>query len=231
MFGRIGTAVLNTFVMTLGEIEFVDNFVEPNLGLFEVDIYILLVIFLFLMPLVLMNLMIGIAVGDIEKIQRNAYLKRIALQVDLLYNFENTMPKWLQGKAYVRRIICKPNQESKYCWDKIKRLSLGSKQNVQFIHREQKDRVMSRIEQMEKDYQSQQNRLRQVQEAQQKQLVLLNQISRRLKIHNLGPTFDAASVMMNADQVSVYDNMAFQAAMQTPPSPLTSRANSIRKDH
>ena len=51
--------MLNIFVMTLGEIEFGDNFVTEPLGAFETDVYVLLFIFLFLMPIVLMNLMVG----------------------------------------------------------------------------------------------------------------------------------------------------------------------------
>ena len=58
MFHSLGNAVLNIFVMTLGEIEFADNFVNAELGNFKADVYILLVIFLFLMPIVLMNLMV-----------------------------------------------------------------------------------------------------------------------------------------------------------------------------
>ena len=50
--------MLNIFVMTLGEIEFGDNFVAESLGAFETDVYVLLFIFLFLMPIVLMNLMV-----------------------------------------------------------------------------------------------------------------------------------------------------------------------------
>lgn len=86
-YSNIWTAVLNIVIMTLGEIEYVDNFLPyEDLEPFGVDVNILLLVFLFLMPIVLMNLMIGIAVGDIEKVQHNAYLKRIALQV---FYFQN----------------------------------------------------------------------------------------------------------------------------------------------
>jgi transient receptor potential cation channel subfamily A protein 1 len=37
-----------------------------------------------LMPILLMNLLIGLAVGDIESVKRNAQLKRLAMQVNLL---------------------------------------------------------------------------------------------------------------------------------------------------
>jgi len=49
---------LNIIVMTLGEIEFNDVFLENNLDPFHVDVRIILFIFLFLMPIVLMNLLV-----------------------------------------------------------------------------------------------------------------------------------------------------------------------------
>ena len=38
-----------------------------------------------LMPILLMNLLIGLAVGDIESVKRNAQLKRLAMQVSSLF--------------------------------------------------------------------------------------------------------------------------------------------------
>lgn len=37
-----------------------------------------------LMPILLMNLLIGLAVGDIESVRRNAQLKRLAMQVSFV---------------------------------------------------------------------------------------------------------------------------------------------------
>lgn len=37
-----------------------------------------------LMPILLMNLLIGLAVGDIESVKRNAQLKRLAMQVKII---------------------------------------------------------------------------------------------------------------------------------------------------
>ena len=59
IFGTIGTSLVNIFVMTLGEIEFQDVFVDAELGPFTADAYLLLAVFLFLMPIVLMNLMVS----------------------------------------------------------------------------------------------------------------------------------------------------------------------------
>ncbi|WAQ95707.1 TRPA1-like protein [Mya arenaria] len=72
---------LTVLSMTLGEIGFVETFVESNNSPFTVDSYIILILFVIVMPIALMNLLIGIAVGDIDKIQKQAYIKRIGLQL------------------------------------------------------------------------------------------------------------------------------------------------------
>lgn len=50
-----------------------------------------------LMPILLMNLLIGLAVGDIESVRRNAQLKRLAMQVVLHTKLEQKLPAvWLE---------------------------------------------------------------------------------------------------------------------------------------
>ena len=43
--------------------------------------FAILAVFMVFMPILLMNLLIGLAVGDIESVRRNAQLKRLAMQV------------------------------------------------------------------------------------------------------------------------------------------------------
>jgi transient receptor potential cation channel subfamily A member 1 len=103
-FTSIPMSLMRTFTMMLGEINFVSTFVQPLhlnylpfpyasftilceyihekrklsfLRLFHIS----LVLFMILMPILLMNLLIGLAVGDIESVRRNAQLKRLAMQV------------------------------------------------------------------------------------------------------------------------------------------------------
>lgn len=79
--------------MMLGEIDFLNTYVlpyykgdtEPCKSLpFPIPAFVILGIFMVLMPILLMNLLIGLAVGDIESVRRNAQLKRLAMQVSLL---------------------------------------------------------------------------------------------------------------------------------------------------
>lgn len=80
--------------MMLGEIDFLGTYVQPFNREDEGDFpggkrtlpyplptFFILAIFMVLMPILLMNLLIGLAVGDIESVRRNAQLKRLAMQV------------------------------------------------------------------------------------------------------------------------------------------------------
>lgn len=85
-FHTIPISLLRTFSMMLGEIDFLNTYVT-NSGTYiryPIPAYIILILFMVLMPILLMNLLIGLAVGDIESVRRNAQLKRLAMQV----NFE-----------------------------------------------------------------------------------------------------------------------------------------------
>lgn len=73
--------------MMLGEIDFLGTYVRPyqfeeeTMLPYPVPTFLLLGVFMVLMPILLMNLLIGLAVGDIESVRRNAQLKRLAMQV------------------------------------------------------------------------------------------------------------------------------------------------------
>ena len=86
-------SLMRTFAMMLGEIDFLGTYVQPYyLDIndprrlpYPMSVFIILGIFMVLMPILLMNLLIGLAVGDIESVRRNAQLKRLAMQVSLYY--------------------------------------------------------------------------------------------------------------------------------------------------
>ena len=62
------------------------------------------------MPILLMNLLIGLAVGDIESVRRNAQLKRLAMQVVLHTELERKLPQvWLE-KIDKQELIEYPNE-------------------------------------------------------------------------------------------------------------------------
>ncbi|KAF2368432.1 hypothetical protein FHG87_000822 [Trinorchestia longiramus] len=82
-----------------------------------------------LMPILLMNLLIGLAVGDIESVKKNAQLKRVAMQknqvnklargmfwayeqVHLHTGLENKLPAVLICKVNKQEVVVFPNDNS-----------------------------------------------------------------------------------------------------------------------
>jgi len=88
-------SLLRTFSMMLGDIDFLSTYVQSyyreNVKTtlpYPIPAFLILGLFMVLMPILLMNLLIGLAVGDIESVRRNAQLKRLAMQVRMIRDFE-----------------------------------------------------------------------------------------------------------------------------------------------
>ncbi|XP_065720478.1 transient receptor potential cation channel subfamily A member 1 isoform X3 [Drosophila suzukii] len=99
-FSNIPMSLLRTFSMMLGELDFVGTYVNTYYRdqlKVPMTSFLILSVFMILMPILLMNLLIGLAVGDIESVRRNAQLKRLAMQVVLHTELERKLPHvWLQ---------------------------------------------------------------------------------------------------------------------------------------
>ncbi|KAF2879381.1 hypothetical protein ILUMI_26794, partial [Ignelater luminosus] len=116
-FSTIPMSLMRTFSMMLGEIDFLGTFVEPyylrkddgRTLPFPFPAFFILLVFMVLMPILLMNLLIGLAVGDIESVRRNAQLKRLAMQVVLHTELERKLPKFLLEKIDKNELIEYPN--------------------------------------------------------------------------------------------------------------------------
>ncbi|XP_046573761.1 transient receptor potential cation channel subfamily A member 1 homolog isoform X1 [Haliotis rubra] len=119
-FRDVGSSLMKTFVMIIGEYDFNDIF---NAGVqstaSEDELYypaatsILFVCFVVLSSIVLMNLLVGLAVDDIKGILRQAALKRMAMQVELTLDVEKILPDVIRQKFFISTKIIKPNLESK----------------------------------------------------------------------------------------------------------------------
>lgn len=112
-FSTIPMSLLRTFSMMLGEMDFVGTYVQPfylNQLPYPFPAFCILCLFMILMPILLMNLLIGLAVGDIESVRRNAQLKRLAMQVVLHTELERKLPQvWLE-KVDKTELIEYPNE-------------------------------------------------------------------------------------------------------------------------
>ncbi|XP_075776642.1 transient receptor potential cation channel subfamily A member 1 [Pelodiscus sinensis] len=110
-------SVMQTFAMMLGDINYHEAFLDPLLSNnlpYPFLSYAVLIIFTLLIPILLMNLLIGLAVGDIAEVQKYAALKRIAMQVNLHTNLEKKLPYWFLSRVDQESITVYPNRP-RYC--------------------------------------------------------------------------------------------------------------------
>ena len=73
--------ILKTITMMLGELAYDHIYMENDEQHFSTINLIILLLFAIIMPILLMNLLVGLAIGDLIQIQQNARLKRLAMQV------------------------------------------------------------------------------------------------------------------------------------------------------
>lgn len=108
-FDQFGTSLMTMFVMTLGELNYSDNFLDKELS-FSTLANVLFIVLVLGMPIIMMNMLVGLAVGDIDKIQQNALMDRYVLQVRLLVEIENSLPKFILKRVQVYSHTEFPNQ-------------------------------------------------------------------------------------------------------------------------
>ncbi|OQV14799.1 putative Transient receptor potential cation channel subfamily A member 1 [Hypsibius exemplaris] len=66
--------------------------------------------FIITVSILLMNLLIGLAVGDIGNVQREATLRRIGMQVDLHTGLERRLPEWILKRVAFQEDKYYPNR-------------------------------------------------------------------------------------------------------------------------
>uniref|UniRef100_A0A8C5B740 Ion transport domain-containing protein n=1 Tax=Gadus morhua TaxID=8049 RepID=A0A8C5B740_GADMO len=119
-FATVPLSVIQIFVMMIGELNYETNFLKPNLDNklpFTFLTYVLFIEFALLMPILLVNLLIGLAVGDIAEVQKNASLKRMAMQIELHTVLEDKLPYWFMKRVDKPFILNYPNRKcSKYIY-------------------------------------------------------------------------------------------------------------------
>ncbi|KAG1953890.1 transient receptor potential cation channel subfamily A [Pimephales promelas] len=186
-FNSIGLALAQTFVMTVGELNYQSTFLntyEEGHMAFPGVTYSVFVLFVLLMPILLMNLMIGLAVGDIAEVQRNAELKRIAMQIDLHTVLEEKLPYWFLERVDKSSITVYPN--------KCKKLLIQV-----FIDGEVQNTVRTRLNlcsrqggHLERELHKQKNRLKAVSCMLEKQHDLLKLIIQKMEITSEADEYD-----------------------------------------
>ncbi|KII73566.1 hypothetical protein RF11_12540 [Thelohanellus kitauei] len=92
-------AFIKKFVPTLGETEF-DTFYNTQGETLLPVAYFLFLLFLFANSVVFMNLLVGLAVDDIQGVQSKAFLKRVALRtIGITQSFSRKLFSQMKLKA------------------------------------------------------------------------------------------------------------------------------------
>ncbi|RUS85388.1 hypothetical protein EGW08_006831, partial [Elysia chlorotica] len=112
-------SIISTLAMTLGEMQFRDNFIKGNNSPFTYDLYVLFIVCCIFLNLALMNLMIGAAVGDISKVEKRAYITRLRTQVNFLLESEAAVLSGIRGWFHVEKLVIRPNKKPKTFWQAI----------------------------------------------------------------------------------------------------------------
>ncbi|XP_038056878.1 transient receptor potential cation channel subfamily A member 1-like isoform X2 [Patiria miniata] len=137
-FQSIPIAIFRVYTMMMAEIDFINSFVAPStddeigtMPFMHLSFSFLALLILFL-PIILMNLLIGLAVGDIAKVQQDAKLQRLAMQVEMYTEMEQKIPAKILEWVDMDYVIIFPNKKScqreRYgnkLWRKIKKSMYG----------------------------------------------------------------------------------------------------------
>ncbi|KAL7851688.1 hypothetical protein AOLI_G00220440 [Acnodon oligacanthus] len=195
-FGRMFLSLMQTFVMMVGEINYQDNFLKPYMVSklpFPMLTYGIFVFFVLLVPILLMNLLIGLAVGDIAEVQTNACLKQIGMQIELHTNLEERLPHWFMKRVDQVSVKEFPNKCYKgkrwlFCGHKVRkattRLSPTPHQSTP----------------MERELAKQKYRLKEISEFMEKQHNLLKLIVQKMEISSEAEDNDGPPVFQEFKQ-------------------------------
>lgn len=85
--------MLKTVVMMIGELEFEDVFYagSEEMMVYPITTYLMFFAFVILMTIILMNLLVGLAVSDIQGLQESAGLNRLSRQAELVARLEGLL--------------------------------------------------------------------------------------------------------------------------------------------
>ena len=95
----------------LGEIDYTLPILQDKEGNLEYEklTFVFIIVVAILMSIVIMNLLIGLAVGDIDQIQRNAIAEKRTIEVGIFTRLDYSMPKRLLQKYDRNSYISFPN--------------------------------------------------------------------------------------------------------------------------
>ncbi|RMX40138.1 hypothetical protein pdam_00002233 [Pocillopora damicornis] len=178
LFGSLPKSLMKTFIMTLGELNFEATYINKDVDVPFLNFGIF-ILFALVMPIILMNMLIGLAVGDIDNIQKNAVMDRYRVQVALLLELEESLPKWLLRRLTVKEHAEYPNH-LKTIWTKMWMLfcDLGRVQGNEY---DQGNHVSVTLSQLKDKVDEQEIRSKEMERILHEHLQVLNEMNRRLR--------------------------------------------------
>lgn len=188
-FNDVPLSVMQTFVMMAGELNYQNNFLDAYLKNelpFGFLTYFILVSFVLLMPILLMNLMIGLAVGDIAEVQRNAVLKRMAMQIELHTALEDKLPYWFMKRVDKPSVIIYPNRKCSKSY--LIQFFWGDDGTTEVWNRQQT--ISNRTCPVQNELQKQKCRMKEMSDMMEKQHHLLKLIIQKMEITSEADEYD-----------------------------------------
>lgn len=115
-FSTVGYSFFTNFGYMLGEIDYTLPILEDKDGNLEYETlsFLFIIAVAILMSIVIMNLLIGLAVGDIDKIQRNAIAEKRRVEVSIFTRLDYSMPKRLLQKYDRHSYTSFPNSKRSF---------------------------------------------------------------------------------------------------------------------
>uniref|UniRef100_A0A3B5B373 Transient receptor potential cation channel subfamily A member 1-like n=1 Tax=Stegastes partitus TaxID=144197 RepID=A0A3B5B373_9TELE len=188
-FESVPLSVMQTFVMMVGELNYQNNFLDAYLNHelpFGPLTYFFFVGFVLLMPILLVNLMIGLAVGDIAEVQRNAALKRIAMQIDLHTALEDKLPYWFMKRVDKPSVTTYPNRKCSRRFLKV--IFFGEEETNEVWNRLQSKSKSCTV--IETELRKQKQRMKEMSSILEKQHGLLKLIIQKMEITSEADEYD-----------------------------------------
>ncbi|GFR84476.1 transient receptor potential cation channel subfamily A member 1 [Elysia marginata] len=152
-------AIISTLAMTLGEMQFRDNFISGDDSPFNYELYGLFIVCCIFLNLALMNLMIGAAVGDISKVEKRAYMTRLRTQITFLLESEAAVPSRVRNWFHTEKLIIRPNRKAKTFWQAVYKRFIYPEQ-IEFIKKtEELNHTAERAKAIQKEMETQRKKL------------------------------------------------------------------------
>lgn len=110
LFDRLPYSLFTTFMLILGEMKYPHTVFKYQPLPYPWISYVVYIIFCVCMPIIIKNLLIGLSVGDVNRILQSAKMEQHGMQVELLLELERATPRKVLRKIWVPYCVEYPNK-------------------------------------------------------------------------------------------------------------------------